>query len=109
MELGSMSGGALAPDPPTVHIDDLTSNRQSDTGARARPGTIAGATSRPLISEKQSVVKIGGHAGTLVFHSDFHLVCTRAAGHDNLAAAGRILRGVAQQNRQNVCSLVPVA
>jgi len=109
MELGSISGGAFEPDASAVHFDDLASDRQTQTCVNPSVETIGGLCWWALITDEQTIIEIGRHAGAVVFHHDLDKIGIGPGGHRHLAPGRRVFRRVAKQNREDLGNLVAVA
>ena len=109
MELRALTGCALEPDPAAMHLDDLAGDWQTKAGTDTPIHTIGGICVWPTVSNKQSVIKVDRHTWTLVVHGYLYGFGIRSAGHQDVAAGGRVFDRVIQQSRECLRNSFPIA
>ncbi len=67
MEIRSLTDRAVKPDPTSVHLDDLTGDRQSKSGAADSIGATGSVCEVTLKTNEQPVVEVGRHPWAMVF------------------------------------------
>src|SRR5215467_14761441 len=98
MHLGALARLADEPQPATVHPDDLPSYRQPETGV-----------ARPVGPARRAWHIVRGHARSLVAHGHLDLAATPGHADSHLAARGRELHRVVDDDHQQLLDARAVA